>query len=256
MIQTGTTIIDQSTNVTNNTNNIQINVFGSTASALTPEIIAQKVMEVISLEAVEKGLAHMTQEVARPVFSNEKGNWLVRVADASRSKLIVRTDEGDQPDHQGRNTTRLLKKPFMEASLIALEETDRPRDVENTIEAIRDDDTYDKQTMGALLGVAPTTFDQTNPLIFTEAHRIAEEKTRAKLDRVMAKRKRLQEKQKALEADKVSTTSWTRLKTYMTAPSGIPFITMSSSPTTSMSFSLLAVVRSDPTPRFCLLRMT
>jgi hypothetical protein len=172
-------------------------------TSLTPEIVAKKVMEVLSLDAVEKGLAHMTQEVARPVFSNEKGNWLVRVADASRSKLIVRTDQGDQPDHQGRNTTLLLKQPFIEASMLALEQTERPRDVENTIEEIRDDDTYDKETMGVLLRTVPTKFEQADPLIFTEAHQFALDKSMAKLDKVMAKRKRLQKKQMALDAEKV-----------------------------------------------------
>ena len=197
-----TVINDNSTTNYNTVNQINIH-FGSTMSALTPEIIAEKVLEVLSLGAVEKGLAHMTEEVARPVFSNEKNNWLVRVADASRSKLIMRTDEGDQPDHQGRNTTMLLKQPFIEASMLALEQTEHPRDVESTIEEIKDDDTYDKETMGALLRVAPTKFKQTNPLIFTEAHQLALDKSMAKLDKIMAKRKRLQDKKCALEAERV-----------------------------------------------------
>ena len=183
-------------------NNININVFGTTMSSLTPELIAERVLEALSLEAVEKGVAHMTAEVARPAFTNEKGNWLVRVADGSRNKLIVRMDDGDRPDHQGHNTTRLLKKPFIEASLIALEKTDKPADVENTIEDIKDSEAYDRKTMSALLKIAPTKFDQTDPVIFTEAHRLAEEKAFAKLDRVMAKRKRTKAKQLELEGAK------------------------------------------------------
>ena len=183
-------------------NNFNINVFGSTASSLTPELIAQKVMEVISLEAVEKGLVHMTEEVARPVFSNEKGNWLVRVADGSRNKLVLRTDEGEQSDPQGHRTTRLLKAPFMKASLLALEQTDRPKDVENTIEDIKDEDTYDKKTMGALLRIAPAKFNEIND-VFTEAHLIAEERIFAEAERVMAKREK--EKAKLL---KLETAKW------------------------------------------------
>ena len=186
----------------NNTLNFNINVFGSTMSSLTPELIAERVLEALSLDAVEKGVAHMTAEVARPVFTNEKANWLVRVADGSRNKLMVRTDEGDISDHQGHNTTRLLRQPFIRASLLALKETDKPKDVENTIEEIEDDDVYDKQAMGALLKAAPSRFDQTNPLIFTEAHRLAEEKAFAELHRVMAKRKRNKVKQLEKEAVK------------------------------------------------------
>ena len=167
--------------INNNDNRIQLNQqinihFGSTFSALTPELVAERVLEVLSLEAVEKGLARMTEEVARPVFTNEKNNWTIRVADSSRNKLVVRTYGGDRPDHQGHNTTRLLKQPFMEASMLALKQTERPNEVENTIEEIQDDDIYRNKTMGVLLRVAPTSFDQTNPLIFTEAHRLAEEK--------------------------------------------------------------------------------
>ena len=180
---------------------INLQIFGSTASALTPEIVAQKVLDVLSLEAVEKGLARMTEEVAPSIFTNEKNNWTIRVADGSRNKLVVRTDDGDQPDHQGYNTTRLLKNPFMEASILALEQTDRPKEVENTIEEIQDDDIYHNKTMGALLRVAPTRFNQTNSLIFTEAHRIAEEKTAVKLEKIMAKRKRKQAKQASLQAE-------------------------------------------------------
>jgi hypothetical protein len=39
----------------------------------TPELITERVLEALSLEAVEKGVAHMTAEVARPTFTNEKG---------------------------------------------------------------------------------------------------------------------------------------------------------------------------------------
>jgi hypothetical protein len=145
----------------------------------------------------------MTETVAPSCFTNEKRNWFLRSTDASRNKLVVRTDEGDIADIQGYRTTRMLKKPFMEASLMALEETDKPKDVENTIEEIQDEDTYSKKTMGALLRVVPTMFDQTRPIYpITEADRIAEEKVSAKLDRVMAKRARAKAKQLKLEAAK------------------------------------------------------
>ena len=160
-------------------------------------------MEVLSLEAVEKGLARMTEEVAKPVFSNEKGNWTIRVADASRNKLVMRTDQGDEPDHQGHHTTQLLKQPFIEASMLALEQTEHPRDVENTIGELKDEETYNKQTMGVLLRVAPTKFEQTNPAIFTEAHQQALDKSMAKLDRLMAKRKRLEQKKTNEKAEKL-----------------------------------------------------
>ena len=64
-------------NTTNNTVNVNINVFGSTASSLTPELIAEKVREVLSYEAVEEGVAKMTEEVAPTLFVNEKGNSLI-----------------------------------------------------------------------------------------------------------------------------------------------------------------------------------
>ena len=189
-------------NNTLNQNVFNINVFGTTMSSLTPELIAERVLEVISLEAVEKGVAHMTAEVARPVFTNEKGNWLVRVADGSRNKLMIRTDEGDIPDHQGHKTTRLLRQPFIEASLLALKETDKPKDVENTMEEIKDDETYDKKTMGALLRTAPTKFDQRELTVLDETYERKLDESMAKLDRVMAKLKRSKAKQLEKEAIK------------------------------------------------------
>jgi hypothetical protein len=199
-------VIEQQINI--DTQNVQnnltfnINVFGSTASSLTPEVIRQRVLDAISCEAVEKGLASMTEEVAPHVFTNEKKNWLLRTADASRNKLIIRMDHGDKPDIQGHNTTRLLRTPFMEATMLALEQSDKPRDVEDTIEEIKDRETYDKKTMGALLRMVPTKFDTTDPQIFTEAHRLAEEEWTIKLDKVMAKRAKLKAKKKASEARK------------------------------------------------------
>jgi hypothetical protein len=162
--------------------------------------VAQKVLEVLSLDAVEKGLARMTEEVAPSIFTNEKKNWTIRVADGSRNKLVVRTDDGDQPDLQGHKTTRLLRHPFIKASMLALEQTDRPKQVESTIEEIRDDDTYNRQTMGALLRMAPSKFDDTNSVL-AEARRLDEEKGLEELDRFMAKRKRKQAKQAAIQAE-------------------------------------------------------
>ena len=192
-------------NVTNigtqNNQNIQINLFGSTASSLTPELVREKVIEALSCEDVERGLARMTETAAPRCFTNERGEWLVRVADSSRNKLVLRTDAGEQPDPHGHRTTRLLKKPFIEASLIALEQTDRPKDVENTIEDIKDDEIYDKKTMGVLLRMAPAKFDEIND-VFTEAHLIGEQKAFEELERVMAKRKKKEIKRLKIEAAK------------------------------------------------------
>ena len=203
MISNSTVITNNQISINNN-NQFNIQIFGSTASSLTPEIIKEKVIEALTCADVEAGLARMTETVARDCFSNEKGNWFVRSTDASRNKLVVRTDKGDIADIQGYRTTRMLKKPFMEASLMALEETDKPTDVENTIEEIQDNDIYNKKTMGVLLRVIPTTFEseQAFPVTDTEAYQIAEEKVAAKLDRVMVKRKRKKAKQLELEAAK------------------------------------------------------
>jgi hypothetical protein len=72
--------------------------------------------------------------------------------------------------------------------------------VENTIEEIRDDDIYDKQTMGALLRVAPTKFDQRE--LVDEAYERKLDESMAKLDRVMAKRKKLKDRRLEQEAIK------------------------------------------------------
>src|SRR5208283_4010743 len=125
-------------------NQFNIQVFGPTASSLTPELIRDKVLEAISCEAVESGIARMTQEVAPRVFTNDKGNWVIRVADGSRNKLIMRTDEGDVPDMGARKTAGLLRAPLLHAGMIALRETDRPIHVNSTLEELQDDDTYER----------------------------------------------------------------------------------------------------------------
>jgi hypothetical protein len=193
-------VINNTQNNTLNQNVFNINVFGSTMSSLTPEIIAKRVLEIVSLQSVEKGLAHMTAEVAQSAFTNEKGNWLVRVADGSRNKLMIRTDSGDIPDLQGHRTTQLLRKPFIEASLLALEQTKRPDDVENTIGEIQDDETYDRETMGALLRVAPSRFDQREPPMLPETYERELDRAMMKLERVMSERKKAKAKQLEAQA--------------------------------------------------------
>ena len=190
---------DTSLSVVNNTQNIQtqnnltINIYGTTASSLTAEAVAEKVLAVISMEAVEAGVAEMTKEVAPNVFRNEKGTWNLRVADASRKKLLVRTDEGEESDRQGERTTMLLRAPFLQASFTALEQGAQPRKVESTIEEIEDDETYVKKSTGALLKVVPDKFASSVALTDDREesdHDRAYRKASAKAKRVLAKLKR------------------------------------------------------------------
>jgi hypothetical protein len=113
----------------------------------------------------------------------------------------MRMDEGDQPDHQGYRTTQLLRKPFIEASIMALKKTHRPKDVRNTIEEIKDDETYSKQTLGALLKVAPTKFKQTN-IDAHEADQLEDEKWMDRLNRVVAKHDKMEAEKLRKEAVK------------------------------------------------------
>jgi hypothetical protein len=185
-------------NVNNNTNiqhSIVLQFFGTTASTLTPESVAEKVRQVLTLGAIEEGVAKMTEEVAPTVFTNEKKNWTLRVADASRKRLVVRMDEGDVPDIEGHNTTRLLRAPFMDATLDAIDQSDRPAEVKRTFEEIKDTDRFDRQVTGSLLRVAPTSFDHINPLIFTEAHRLEEERVFARVEAFERRERRKEQKQ-------------------------------------------------------------
>jgi hypothetical protein len=157
---TSASIVQNTQNIgtqNNLTNNLTINIYGSTASNLTAEAVAKKVMDAITVNAIEAGVAEMTREVAPSVFRNEKGIWNLRVADASRKKLVVRTDNGEETDRQGNRTARILRGPFLRASRLALTQG-RRRKVENTIEEIQNDDTYERETLGALLKIAPDQF--------------------------------------------------------------------------------------------------
>jgi hypothetical protein len=169
---TNTTIHnDHSVNIGNQVN-FNINVFGPTASSLTPELIRDKILQAVSCEAVEKGLRQMTQQIAPAVFTNDKGNWVIRVADASRNKLIMRTDEGDEADVGARKATGMIRTHLLHAGITALKESEYPQDVNSTLEEIRDDDSYQRSAGRALLTVAPDKFADapTNPALDTALH--------------------------------------------------------------------------------------
>jgi hypothetical protein len=70
----------------------------------------------------------------------------------------MRTDEGDVPDMGARKTAGLLRAPLLHAGMIALRETDRPVDVNSTLEELQDDDTYERSAGKALLTMAPAKF--------------------------------------------------------------------------------------------------
>ena len=187
-------------NIQNNNLNFNIQLFGSTASALTPDVIRDKVIEALSCEEVEKGIARMTEAVAPHLFQNEKHNWTIRVADASRKKLLVRTDQGDVPDVGARRTAGLLREPFIRAGFMALEESNRKQDVKSTMVSIGDDESYDKEASRALLAVAPSEFEN-NPLM-TDAHRAVLVKAKKQLNRALMKWNREQKERTALETAK------------------------------------------------------
>jgi hypothetical protein len=179
---------------------VNINVFGSTASSLTPELIAEKVREVLSYEAVEEGVSRMTEEVAPTLFVNEKGNSMIRVADAARKKLVYRTDTGDEPDPGGMRTGRLLQYPFSQAALLALDGTEKPDAVERTLETLRDHEACGKEALKTLLRTAPTQFEQPTSLI-TEVHDLANQRAILEIDKVLTRRRRARKKQQAVVAE-------------------------------------------------------
>jgi hypothetical protein len=88
----------------------------------------------------------------------------------------------------------------MEASLLALEQTDQPTKVEQTLGDIKDKDIYERKTVTTLLKMAPAEFNEGSFSI--EPFRLANEKIEAKVDRVLAKRKKLKSQQKQVEAEK------------------------------------------------------
>jgi hypothetical protein len=190
-------------NVTQNMVNqqININILGSTMSSLTPELVKEKVIEALSVSSVERGLAQMVQDAAPAIFQNEKNIWLVRVADAGRNKLIQLTDTGEETDIKGAKTAAMLRAPFRDVSLSALEETKRPKLVEQTIDEINDDRFYQTTTVNAILQIAPSTFKSQSEAQ-AEAFRLAEEQSVARMDAYMKKRKREAAKAKQLEAAK------------------------------------------------------
>ena len=206
-------------NTTNTVNVVNINVFGSTLSSLTPELIAEKVREVLSYEAVEEGVAKMTEEVAPTLFTNEKGNSLIRVADASRKKLVYRTDTGDVPDSDGKRTGRLLRHPFGQAALLALEGSDNPDAVNKTIEMLCDQEASGKEALKTLLRDAPAQFENPTQLT-TEAHDLADQKTFVQLEKALAKNRKEKKKDEPWRERNGKTNFSIMRRTYTTAISG------------------------------------
>jgi hypothetical protein len=120
-------------NTTNNTQNnslVTINLNGDFGS-LTPEIIAEKVFSVLTLEHVQQGLAKMAAMVAPKLFRNDEG-WFVRIADKSRDKLEIIRDGNTEPepDHGGTKTAGVLRESFVQAGLDALKEDPDSKEVD------------------------------------------------------------------------------------------------------------------------------
>jgi hypothetical protein len=147
-------------NVQNIQQNIVINLsLGNTISALSVEDISKKVVAAISAKDVEQGLERMVSAAAPKVFKNEKGNWNVKVADASRRKLLIRTDDGETTDFGGHKAAQVLHAPLLEASIQAYTRNKKSKDIGRTIDDINDEKTYDKKTTDTLLRIVPHDYD-------------------------------------------------------------------------------------------------
>lgn len=167
-------------------NNIVINLFGSTWSSLTPEIVSEKILSNISVSDIESGLKTMTEAVAPAVFKNEKNNWMVRVADSSRNKFELKTDSGVISDVGGQKTSALLKTPLIKATLIAADKSKKPDEIKQTIDDIKNSETYTKQTVGTLVKIVPARFEAHDSDIKIDPRKEEIEQQKA-LDRALAK---------------------------------------------------------------------
>jgi len=86
-------------------------------------------------------------------LTNEKGNPLVAVTDASRNKFVMRYDDGDRPDNGGYKTCAILHPPFIEASMESYSKDGN----KETLELIND--MNDKPIADNLSKVLPLSLD-------------------------------------------------------------------------------------------------
>jgi hypothetical protein len=184
-----------SNNTVNNigTQNVMILNFGTTMSGLTPEQIRDRVLDAISIDSIENGIQHMCEEVTQSVFTNEKGNCMIRIADASRKKLVWRTDKGEEPDPGAKKTATILRQPLAEAATMALEQTNKRDNVISTMSALNDPTKYQKEARRGLLLAAPARFENNH----VSAVQVAPDGTLPEISRILKREERRKEKEKA-----------------------------------------------------------
>jgi Zinc finger, C2H2 type len=161
-IQTINTVNGSGSVIGTQTNQYFILNFGDTFSELTPEkmvVLTHKIMNSIPIEATEAGVGALTQEIAPLLLTNEKGNSVTRVVDASRGKLATINNQGEEEDDiKGTRTAALLRDPMKQVGMEHYNKSNKKEDIRRTLETMMNKSEFNKQALPALLTVLPTEF--------------------------------------------------------------------------------------------------
>lgn len=175
--------IVQNVGILNNIQNtINIAIYGSTASVLTPEYL-QKHLVPLLVDAVGDGVEKLTEIATRNALINEKGNPRVIVTDRSRGNLKIRYDHGDELDIKGSKTTALISCPMMQAAQIALKSADKKSIVLDSLKEIDNLQDDNKAALAVFVRTLPGTFDSAHAECEAQMKAIQEqrEKTRQEI---------------------------------------------------------------------------
>jgi len=188
-----TQITNTINNINNNTLNITLNIYGSTLSAITVEDIQKRLVPL--LMQVVPNLPEMCR-VAAGGLTNEKGNPLIAVTDASRNKFVMRYDDQDIPDIRGCKTCSIVRPPMIEASVnIGSEEA---LELADTL-----GDKKDKTLVETLSQELPSSLDVVCPKLKKDMEDSEQSMTRVmeKLKNAKNATKKKKDIQKAIEDD-------------------------------------------------------
>lgn len=120
--------------------------------------LLQKNIDKIPLDIVKQGITSIIENIAPFILRNNNGNWISRVADASRNKLAVKTSNGEEPDVNGYRTCEILRDPVRAVGRIAFDKTKNENHIVHLLEEIENDESYRRKSITALIRVLPNKF--------------------------------------------------------------------------------------------------
>jgi hypothetical protein len=171
-------------------NNIQINIYGSTLSAVSQEVVHKRLYKRFKQSIPD--LVKVIETAMQNLVRNEKKNPIIICCDKNRFKFKLRYDDGDVEDDEARKTIDLFFPTLLEAcDDVAENETDGKikHDIKMLIDAIN---TRTPKTLRLLRDNVPRKFKNND----VKTDKIFSDNKNAK-DKALTKIKELFDKEKA-----------------------------------------------------------